>query len=253
MDRLIFNSARALSEQSLQRQSLVHELANVSTIGFKRSWEMSISSIKAEGEGFDTRFQPQTYALDQIQLTPGPVMVTGNNLDVAMAKSTVLGVQAEDGTATFTRRGDLRLNVNGVLENGSGHIVRGTNGPITIPPGFNVYITSEGGVYAQDPLQTGVQQGQLIDTLLLRDASATSLARREDGLFKVEGRPDGTDIENGAEPPSVIPKALEGSNVSAIQMMVKLMDHTRTFEAQIRVIKESKDLDENGATMMRQG
>jgi flagellar basal-body rod protein FlgF len=33
--------------------------------------------------------------------------------------------------------------------------------------------------------------------------------------------------------------------------MVKLMDHARTFEAQIRVIKEAKSLDESGSSMMR--
>jgi flagellar basal-body rod protein FlgF len=33
--------------------------------------------------------------------------------------------------------------------------------------------------------------------------------------------------------------------------MTKLIDHSRTFEAQIRVIKEAKGLDESGSTMMR--
>jgi flagellar basal-body rod protein FlgF len=46
---------------------------------------------------------------------------------------------------------------------------------------------------------------------------------------------------------------LEGSNVSAIDVMTRLIDHARSFEAQIRVIKEMKDLDANGATMMKQG
>jgi len=47
--------------------------------------------------------------------------------------------------------------------------------------------------------------------------------------------------------------ALEGSNVSPITGMVKLIDHSRTFETQIRIIKESRDLDQSGSSMLRSG
>jgi hypothetical protein len=35
--------------------------------------------------------------------------------------------------------------------------------------------------------------------------------------------------------------------------MVKLMDQSRSFEHQVRNIKESKNADESGATMMKLG
>ena len=44
---------------------------------------------------------------------------------------------------------------------------------------------------------------------------------------------------------------LEGSNVSAIEAMVRLIDFSRSFESQINVIKETKENDKSGATMMR--
>mgnify|MGYP002148554766 CR=1 FL=1 len=47
------------------------------------------------------------------------------------------------------------------------------------------------------------------------------------------------------------PGALEGSNVTAVQAMVRLMDHSRSFEQQIKIIKETKSLDESGATLMK--
>ena len=37
MDRLAFNAAAAINEQRLARQMITHELAKVSTVGFKRS------------------------------------------------------------------------------------------------------------------------------------------------------------------------------------------------------------------------
>jgi flagellar basal-body rod protein FlgF len=131
-------------------------------------------------------------------------------------------------------------------------LVQGENGPITIPPGFGVRIDKAGGVYALDFAQPGVPAEAFIDNLLLRDASAQPLTRREDGLFKPVGLPDGTDFASGPEMPVVTSQALEGSNVSPITAMTKLIDHARTFEAQLRIIKEAKDLDSTGASMMKQ-
>jgi flagellar basal-body rod protein FlgF len=91
----------------------------------------------------------------------------------------------------------------------------------------------------------------LIDRLQLRDASQTPLARREDGLFRVDGQPSGADFATGPVPTSVTVKALEGSNVNPMEAMVKLIEQSRSFEHQIRSIKESKSNDESGAAMMR--
>ena len=251
MDRLVFTSNATIKEQATARQVLVNDLANVSTVGFKSSYDVALQSIKVEGAGFDTRYQAQTISRDLIRMDPGPVMATGRPLDVAMTGSTVLSVQAPNGDLTFTRRGDLKVNIQGQLENGSGHLVLGEGGPITIPPGLLVNVTPDGSIFARDPAQVGPAADVLIDRLRLRDTTGVSMARREDGLFKVSEKIDGTDLALTAQLPQVIPKALEGSNVSAIEAMTRLIDHSRSFETQIRVIKEMKGLDESGASMMK--
>lgn len=251
MDRLVFTSNATIKEQASARQVLVNDLANVSTVGFKSSYDVALQSVKVEGPGFDTRFQAQSMVRDLIRMDPGPVMATGRPMDVAMAGSTLLTVQATNGDLAFTRRGDLKVNIQGQLENGSGHLVLGEGGPITIPPGLLVSINPDGSIYARDPAQVGPAADVLIDRLRLRDASGVSLGRREDGLFKVSEKPDGTDIALTQRLPQVIPQALEGSNVSAIEAMTRLIDHSRSFETQIRVIKEMKGLDESGASMMK--
>jgi len=50
MDRLAFNASAAISEMRLARQSLANELANITTTGFKRSYEISPSALKALSE-----------------------------------------------------------------------------------------------------------------------------------------------------------------------------------------------------------
>ncbi|MDO9279949.1 MAG: flagellar basal body rod C-terminal domain-containing protein [Polaromonas sp.] len=253
MDRLAFNAAAAINEQRLSRQMTTNELANVTTVGFKRSYEVAMRAINVEGPGLSTRLQPQSVSSDVIQLKPGPIMATGGVMDVAMNDTTVLAVSAPNGELAFTRRGDLRVNTAGVLENSARHVVRGQGGgAITIPPGLDISINPDGSVFAIDRAQAGVAQPILIDRLLMRDASTTPLERRQDGLFGPVGKLGG-DITDGPVTPSLTPRALEGSNVNAMEVMVKLMDQSRSFEHQVRNIKETKTIDESGATMMKLG
>ena len=251
MDRLVFTSNATIKEQATARQVLVNDLANVSTVGFKSSYDVALQSIKVEGAGFDTRYQAQTVARDLIRMEPGPVMATGRPLDVALAGTAVLTVQAPNGDQAFTRRGDLKVNIQGQLENGSGHLVLGEAGPIAIPPGLLVRTNPDGSIYARDPAQVGAAADVLVGQLRLRDTTGVSLARRDDGLFKVSEKPDGTDIALTNVLPKVIPQALEGSNVRAIEAMTRLIDQSRSFETQIRIIKEMKGLDESGSSMMK--
>ena len=252
MDRLAFNASAAISESRTAQHMTNNELANVSTPGFKRSFESAMQSITAVGSGFSSRIQPKSLNVDTIIMTPGTVMSTGRDLDVALNDKAVLGVTGSDDTLAFTRRGDLKLSTKGVLETGSGYVVRGqSGGPITVPPGFKAVINSDGSIYAENPTDTGVSKPVLIDRLMLRNAEGVNLSRRVDGLFGLEGKPNGADIPDSKAMLSLNPKSLEGSNVNALSVMVRLMDLSRSFEMNVNVIKQSKDADESGATMMR--
>jgi len=253
MDRLAFNASAAIAESRTAQHMVNNELANVSTPGFKRSFESAMVSIKAEGAGFSSRIQPKSLNVDTIIMTAGIALIaTGNDLDIAMNDKAVLGVSSKDGTVAYTRRGDLRVSAKGILETGNGHAVLGKGGsPITIPPGFKAVINTDGAIYADNPSNVGVAKPVLIDRLMLRDAEGIKLSRRIDGLFGVEGQPTGTEIPETKALLTVNPKCLEGSNVNALSVMVRLMDLSRSFEQNVNVIKQSKDSDESGATMMR--
>ena len=251
MDRLAFNAVVAINEQRVARQMTTNELANVSTPGFKRSFEAALQAVKVAGPGFESRMQPQAFSSDYINMTPGTPMSTGRDLDVSMNDQTVLGISAPDGKLSFTRRGDLRINASGALENGAGHLVQGEGGgPLTIPQGLMVTISGDGTVLASDPTQAGNAAPVTVGKLLLRDTSKTPLQRTENGLYQVVGKP-GQDITPGPVTPSVTSRTLEGSNVNAMEVMVKMMAQSRSFEQQVNMIKESKQIDESGATMMK--
>jgi len=253
MDRLAFTSLKSVNEERIRREMLTNELANVASVGFKRSYEAATLTVKAQGPGFDTRLMPVLEQVDQINLSPGVRMVTGRKLDIALDGAGVLGVRASNGDLAFTRRGDLHVNAQGLLETGGGHAVLGENGaPINVPPGLDIDISPDGSIWARDP-NVPDQQSVPVGRLLLRDASQTPLGRREDGLFKAYGNAltQNGDFRSGPNPVSVSPGAIEGSNVSPIEAMVRMLDQNRAFETQIRIIKETKGLDESGSTMLR--
>jgi len=197
MDRLAFNASAAITEMRLARQALANEMANMSTTGFKRSYEVSLKAFKAEGEGFDSNYQPQAVHMDFIKLAPGPLMATGRDLDILMNDQT------------------------------------------------------DGGVFIHDPNQPGIQQETQIGQLLLRDASKTPLTRREDALFQAHDKPTGADFASGPVKTSVTTQALEGSNVSPTEAMVKLIEQSRMFEQQVRMVKASHENDQSGSSMLK--
>ena len=153
MDKLIFTALGAASNQSFQRVQLTNDLANISTVGYKRSQASRPESATLNGPGFPTRFQPVVPSrVERVLLDTGTRMETGNPLDIAMNDATVLGVQAEGGEVAFTRRGDLHVSSDGFLETGTGQLVLGEGGgAIAIPQGGIVNIAPDGTVFFQDP------------------------------------------------------------------------------------------------------
>jgi flagellar basal-body rod protein FlgF len=78
------------------------------------------------------------------------------------------------------------------------------------------------------------------------------MTRRTDGLFEALGSGGlGGDITTGPDVASLTSGSLEGSNVSAVEVMVNLMDFYRSFETQMKVIKSTEELDKDGSRLMR--
>ena len=173
-----------------------------------------------------------------------------------MNNATVLGVQTDDGSVAFTRRGDVRATEIGLLELGNGRLILDDGGnPITVPADTVISIGTDGTVYGRDNQDPQVPPAP-IALLMLRDASETPLVRRFDGLYDVEdgGQADGNgDFATGPEPISITVGSLEAANADAVEAMVGLLDFYRSFETQLKIIKSTEEMDEDGERMMRAG
>jgi flagellar basal-body rod protein FlgF len=131
MDRMIYLAMSGAKATLGQQASVAHNLANVSTNGFRA--EMStFRAVPVRGEGAGTR----TFVVDSTtgaDFTPGAIQHTGRDLDIAVQGKGWIAVQGADGTEAYTRAGNLRLSVNNELVTAGGNTVLGDGGPVAIP------------------------------------------------------------------------------------------------------------------------
>ncbi|MBN8831543.1 MAG: flagellar basal body rod protein FlgF [Sphingomonadales bacterium] len=244
MDRLI-DVARTAMRGAMARQTAIsNNLANVNTAGF-RAEILNASTRWVGGQGFQSRAEQ----IDQVvaaDMKTGTVVQTGNPLDIAMDGDALLAVQANDGSEGYTRRGDLKLSESGLLTTGDGYPVLGEGGPITLPPADSVKISKDGSIWIV-PQGGQIDQPQQVDTIKLVNAKGSTIAKGTDNLFR--------EANGGAQPQdpiaSVTSGALEGSNVNATTALVQMIEASRAWETQIKMIDTAKDIDNGGASLMR--
>jgi flagellar basal-body rod protein FlgF len=238
MDRMIYLSMAA-AKATMHRQEVVsHNLANVSTNGF-RAELAAFRAVPVRGDGASSR----VYALESTvgySTAPGVVQTTGRPLDVAVKGNGWLTVQALDGTEAYTRAGALEVNAEGVLTDLQGRPVVGDGGPLTIPANAEVEVASDGTVSAK----VGRERPQPLGRLKLVTPEAP-LQRGTDGLFRAaEG-------DLAADPTARVQSgALEGSNVNAVESMVAMIAAARQFEQQMKALQTAEQKEQSATKLL---
>ena len=238
MDRMIYLSMAA-AKATMHRQEVVsHNLANVSTNGF-RAELAAFRAVPVRGDGASSR----VYALESTvgySNAPGTVQTTGRPLDVAVKGNSWLAVQALDGTEAYTRAGALEVNAEGVLSDLQGRPVVGDGGPLTIPANAEVEVASDGTVSAK----VGRERPQPLGRLKLVTPEAP-LQRGTDGLFRAaEG-------DLAADPAARVQSgALEGSNVNAVESMVAMIAAARQFEQQMKALQTAEQKEQSATKLL---
>jgi flagellar basal-body rod protein FlgF len=188
------------------------------------------------GYGYDDRHLSSMQA-DMVSTRAGTVRETGRPLDVAIGGQGYLAVQDGNGEA-YTRSGEIEIGPDGALSV-HGHPLLGEGGPIVLPQHTAVEVGTDGTISV---LTEGAKQMQVVDKLRLVNATGAELTKNEAGLIVSR---DGGNLP--ADPNvKVRPRALEGSNVSAVEEMVATMSLNRSFEVQMRLFKASDSMNETG-------
>lgn len=240
MDRMLYTAMSGAKHTMDQQAVISQNLSNVSTAGFRAQLQAA-RAVPVQGDGaFATRVSAVA-TTPGTDFSQGPMERTGRTLDIAMQDNAWMAVLADDGTEAYTRRGDLQLDSDGVLLS-VGRPVMGDGGPLALPQGAQVSIGADGTISA---IPQGEGPAALVDVgrIKLVTPDEQGLIRGDDGLFRVplneDGQPGGLP---GDEEARIVSGALEGSNVSAVDAMVSMIDVARRYDMQMKILSTA---DEN--------
>lgn len=244
MDRSLYIAMSGAKQTLLAQTANANNLANAQTTGFKSDWEQ-FRSMPVFGPGFPTR----VYAMTErpgTDFSSGPLQTTGRDLDVAINGDGYFAVQGADGKEVYTRAGDLRLTPEGLLQTGTGLQVIGQGGPISIPPAEKLEIGSDGTI-SIIPLGSNATALAVVDRIKMVRPVADNVEKLTDGLVHVkDGQPQAASADV-----SLVQGVLEGSNVNAIQAMVEMIELSKNFELQTKVMKNADENSGVSAKLMQ--
>ena len=234
MDRVIYVAMTGAREVTRQQAAVSHNLANVSTHGFKQ--ELSVfRALPVVGEGARTRaFVAET--TPRTDFSTGAIQLTGRPLDVAVRGNGWIAVQDANGQEAYTRMGHLQISQNGILQTTNGLNVMGDGGPLAIPPDEDVLIAKDGTI-STIPVGRNLTGVAIAGRIKLVNPPETELKRGEDGLFRTaNGQPAQADANV-----QLVSGALETSNVNPAEALVNMVSLARQFEMQMKVLGNAED------------
>ncbi|NDY42261.1 flagellar basal-body rod protein FlgF [Dissulfurirhabdus thermomarina] len=208
---------------------LTHDLANISTDGFKAQ-DVTFREALAAAQAGERRVAKVEKAWTDF--SPGPLVETGNPLDFAVDGEGFFAVQTPAGVR-YTRAGGFTLNALNELVTAEGYRVLGDGAPITLEDttGRGIWL-SEDGYFFVDEAQTGRLDVVKFD--------------RPEALVPAGGNLYEAPAAAGPPTPSaarIRQGFIERSNVNGLKLMVELMELQRAYEVQLRAIQSADQLD----------
>ena len=207
---------------------VAHNMANVSTVGFKRRCNSFTKVLAAQESSQDSGGDtPGVFDFSQGSLTP-----TGRTLDLALHGEGFFVIETPEGPV-YTRHGVFQTNQNGQIVDTTGRIVAGTAGPLIVPPDADVgdvYVTEDGRVLAG---QAEVGKLRLVEFL----DGQNQLVAVGQNCFQAPKDVTPTDALN------VVVKQgyQEASNVRLVDELVNMILVSRMYEANMKLVSVKKE------------
>ena len=242
-----------MTAQQTQLDVISHNLANVSTTGFKPNnavfEDLIYQNLRQVGAntteqnqlptGLHLGLGVRTVATSR-NFTQGSLQETKNSLDVAINGNGFFEVTMPDGTIGYTRDGSFQVDAQGRVVTSSGLPV--ANG-ITVPQGAtSISISADGVVSAIVAGNTQPQQlGSLAMSSFINPAGLEPVGQN---LFKesaASGQPQqGTPGTNGLG--FIKQGFLESSNINVVEELVNMIQTQRAYEMNSKAIQTSDQM-----------
>lgn len=211
---------------------VAHNLANASTVGYKRRCNSFSKYLMAQDAGADTETGNEVASSPSLDFSQGNVVQTGRALDFALSGKGFFVIETPDGPL-YTRNGMFSLDQNRQIVDSMGRIVAGQAGPISIPSDVGlsqISVSSDGIISASG---TSIGKLRLVD---FQD-NENELLSVGTSCFRA---PEGITPET-AENLIVKQGFQEASNVQLVEELVNMIMVSRLYEANMRFISVKKE------------
>lgn len=226
MDAMTATTAAMLNDVERLRVTS-HNLANITTVGYKREISVTRPFLDQLNDARGTRAvagKSQTMQTTSTDYSSGALKYTANPLDVAIEGSGFFVVATETGEA-YTRQGNFQVDANGRLVTGGGHPVMGADGNEIHLKTVQPRIDRAGNV---------TENGDAVGRIrLVNVTDVRNLDRLGSGLFSATAatefaEPDASRLRQGH---------LEAANVVSMNEMIKMIETVRHFETSQRLLR----------------
>jgi flagellar basal-body rod protein FlgG len=253
MMRSLWISKTGMEAQQTQLDTISHNLANVSTNGFKKSHAVFEDLMYQNMRQAGANSSEQTTLPTGLQLglgtravatsrsfAQGNLQQTTNPLDVAVKGNGFFEIQMPDGTSGYTRDGSFQVSAQGQLVTNNGYTV---SPGITIPANAqSVTIGNDGTVSVALPGQTLPQTvGQIQLSSFVNPAGLEPKGQNLFGETASSGTPNtGAPGANGLG--SLSQGFVETSNVNVVEELVSMIQTQRAYELNSKAITTSDEM-----------
>jgi flagellar basal-body rod protein FlgF len=212
---------------------ITHNIANVSTTGYKRVSNAFSKSLESQGAGTTTNSSNSSDLSLSLDFSQGNIAETGRPLDIALFGKGLFVVETPNGPL-YTRNGIFHINQNGQIVNSVGAIVAGQAGPIAVPRNVGpseLNVSTDGTISAKG---TAIGKFRLVD---FQD-NENKLIPAGASCYKM---PD-EDIRPVACENIVVKQGYqETSNVKLIDELVDMIMVCRLYEANMKLLSTQGD------------
>ncbi len=236
-----------------QIDTTANNIANVNTIGFKKSRAefadlmyhtmqyagTATSDVTQSPTGIEVGLGVRPTAINKI-FSEGNLKQTDNKLDIAITGQGFFKLELPDGTEVYTRNGAFKIDQNGTIVNSDGYTLVPQ---ITIPEdATDISIGKDGTVTVVQPGQTQAAViGQITTTSFINPAGLHSMG---DNLYietDSSGQPiEGVPGQNGLG--TLRQGFVELSNVQLVVELTDLITGQRAYDANSKIITTSDEM-----------
>jgi flagellar basal-body rod protein FlgG len=251
MIRALYTAATGMVAQQLEQDVVANNLANVNTVGFKKSradfldlmYQISSKSgsqTTSGGQlpvGIEVGMGVKPMSTQKI-FTQGDYQQTGNQFDLAIEQNGFFQFD-NNGTTAYSRAGSLKIDKTGALVNSEGLKLLPN---ITIPSAAVSFTVDAGGTWtAADNAGATLGTGRIQLATFINPAGLTSIGRNLYDKTESSGEATvGNPGENGIG--TVSQHFLEMSNVSVVDEMVRMIVGQRAYEINSKAIQTADSL-----------